>query len=168
MCNICVSQEIFQSKQHNVFIEGLGTGGYYSLNYDISIYRSSSFRDFIRVGGCLTSDDYTKYYYPGKPKSYYLTYTFVFMAGTETGMARLKKEFSAGMVTLFGEPTRITNQKYKYSNKRYELGLAAVVGVRYYLKKYPIFLRACYTPLYSINQKKILPLWVGMAIGANF
>lgn len=113
-------------------------------------------------------DNWAKSKMPNKPKSYYLYYNSTYMIGTENGTGSLKKEIAVGMTVAIGEPIRLINIYNKRSNDRYQLALTGTIGLRYYMKKIPIFGKISYTPFYAIAEKKVYPLWFGLGVGVNF
>lgn len=113
-------------------------------------------------------DNWAKTVAPNKPKSYYLYYNSTFMIGTENGTGSLKKELSVGMSVSIGEPTRLNNIYNNLGDDRYQLGITGSFGLRYYMKRIPLFGKLSYTPFYAIAEKKLYPIWFGLAVGVNF
>ncbi|HWY35670.1 MAG TPA: hypothetical protein VNX68_13575 [Nitrosopumilaceae archaeon] len=161
------SQEALQ-KNNQIFLEGLGSAGHYSLNYQKTLFRGVNYRDFIRVGLGISYDSWTKLGVPNKPFSYYLQYNILIIFGTESGTKKLRYEYGIGTGIAIGEPVRYYGLVNHTNSDRYDFGILGCVGLRYYPHKVPLLFRLTYTPVYDIDEKQLIPIWAGASLGYKF
>lgn len=157
-----------QSKgTHHFYAEGLGRGGYYSLNYEKTLFQRTNFRDYVVVGYNTWYDSWIKPIRPNKPFHYFLIHHFLLSIGTENGHKNLKYEYGIGAILSYGYNTQHLNMLLVGSNKMYAFGFHGILGLRYYIPKTPLFARITFTPLYSPQVNEFYP-WAGVSFGFKF
>lgn len=160
-------QEVVQ-KNNFVYLEGLGSGGYYSLNYEKTLFKGYYSRAYLRAGLGVTYDSWIKGNHPNEKFTYFLNYNFPMILGNEIGKTNLKYEYGLGLLLSVGENIRHYNMLVAGKNSKYDYFITGVVGLRYYCKKQPIFFRLTATPWYEPLTKTFVPYWVGASVGYAF
>ena len=160
--------QVTEQKNNFVYLEGLGSGGYYSLNFEKTISKHFYGRTYLRAGFSVFYDDWIKDNYPEKPFTFFLTYNFPLYIGNEIGTRNLHYEYGLGLVTSVGENVRHYNMLTAHKNSIYGYTLGGLLGLRYNLKKSPVFFRLTYTPFYEILTKEYIYFWFGASVGYKF
>lgn len=164
----CLHCQEQSNKNNYVFLEGLGNGGNYSINYEKTLGKSNYSRTYIRAGFSVVYDDWIKPNHPNEKIPYFLTYNFPLAFGNEVGTKRLRYEYGLGLTTTVGENTRHYNMLNAYKNSKYAFTIFGTLGGRYYCKKAPVFFRVTLTPFYEILVKKYYLFWGGASVGLTF
>jgi|JI10StandDraft_1071094.scaffolds.fasta_scaffold782053_1 hypothetical protein len=155
-------------KNNFLYLEGLGNGGYYSLNYEKTLFKSPFSRTYLRAGLSVTYDSWIKPIFPNKPRTFFLTYNTPLIVGVEVGTKNLRYEYGIGVDFTAGENTRHLNMLVFGKNSRYATTPTGLIGLRYYCKKKPVLYRLTLTPFYDITEKVIIPYWIGASVGFQF
>lgn len=155
-------------KNNIVYLEVLGNGGYYSLNYEKTLFKSNFSRTYLRVGLGITYDSWIKDVYPTKPATFFLTYNIPLLIGNEVGTKNLRYEYGLGVDFSAGENIRHLNMLVFGKNSKYAYTPIGLLGLRYYCKKKPVLFRLTLTPFYDTTEKIFIPYWIGASVGYTF
>lgn len=150
----CYAQDSIPYKaRHSIYIEGLGTGVVYSINYEHLIWVKSNHASGFRVG--------TTYYGITKP-----TVSLIGELYTITGAGKHHGDFGIGINGGIGPDSR-----YFENVTRSHLFLVPRVSYRYQKPEGGVMFRAGITPFLTISSSEIdrfFSLYFGLSIGRSF
>lgn len=146
------------SAAHSVFVEALGSGGYYSVNYDRYLFESRKAWFSIRAGLCVM---YPKITSSGTRA---LEYRIPVMLNRIQGKANNHFECGIGLGMYNGYVTP------ELSNEAKRKSLAIIdtfIGYRFQKKDGGLMFRIGATPFFVISERAFVP-WGGLSFGYNF
>ena len=158
----CLAGMIAQGQRgtHTLYAEGLGIGGWYSVNYDKILFASDKAIYSIRIGTAI-------YYHEVDINKKAIEVNFPLMFNRLKPLKNKKHNFEIGVGIGISWGYR-GDELTMTVNREVHTGVTAFIGYRYQKSNGGLMLRAGWNPFYSVIDDWLIWYWPAVGIGYTF